>query len=45
MTIDENLLDGDQVGGTVTALNVFTRDGDGAWKLIAHHGSPVASRS
>jgi ketosteroid isomerase-like protein len=45
VTVDENLLDGDQVAGTVTSLNVFARDRDGAWKLIAHHGSPVAPRS
>jgi ketosteroid isomerase-like protein len=41
VTIDENLLDGDQVGGTVTALNVYVRDDDGRWRLVAHHGSPV----
>lgn len=44
VTVDEDLLDGDQVGGTVTAINVFTRDSDG-WKLVAHHGSPVAQHS
>jgi ketosteroid isomerase-like protein len=45
VTVDENLLDGDQVAGTVTALNVFVRDDDGVWRLIAHHGSPVAQRT
>jgi ketosteroid isomerase-like protein len=53
VTVDENLLDGQgggaggdlEVGGTVTALNVFVRDAtSGAWKLVAHHGSPVAQR-
>ena len=44
VTVDENLLDGDEVGGTVTAINVFGRDPDGNWKLVAHHGSPVAQR-
>lgn len=45
VTCDENLLDGDDVGGTVAALNVFASDGDGRWLLVAHHGSPVANRS
>lgn len=38
---DENLLDND-LSGTVAALNVFTRHADGAWRLVAHHASPVA---
>ncbi len=42
VTVDENLLDGEEVGGTVTALNVFVRDDAGRWKLVAHHGSAVA---
>jgi ketosteroid isomerase-like protein len=45
VTVDENLLDGDAVAGTVTALNVFLRSDDGRWRLVAHHGSPVAQRS
>lgn len=45
VTVDENLLDGDQVGGTVTSLNLFVRGDDGAWRMVAHHGSPVAQRS
>ena len=45
VTIDENLLDGQEVAGTVTAMNVFARAADGTWKLVAHHGSPVAQRS
>jgi ketosteroid isomerase-like protein len=45
VSVDENLLDGDQVAGTVTALNLFARTDAGEWKLIAHHGSPVAQRS
>jgi len=28
-------------GGTVAALNVFVRVG-ARWRLVAHHGSPVA---
>jgi ketosteroid isomerase-like protein len=45
VTVDENLLDGDAVAGTVTALNVFLRSDDGRWRLVAHHGSPVAQRT
>jgi hypothetical protein len=41
VSLDENLL-GDQVGGTVAALNLFVRDGD-TWRMIAHHGSTVAA--
>lgn len=41
--VDENLLDGDDIGGTVSSINVFVR-ADGGWKLVAHHGSPVAQR-
>jgi len=44
VTVDENLLDGEEVAGTVTALNVFVRGDDGRWRLVAHHGSPVAQR-
>lgn len=43
VTVDENLLDAEPgaVAGTVTALNVFVRSDD-RWRLVAHHGSPVA---
>jgi ketosteroid isomerase-like protein len=41
VTVDENII-GDQTGSTVSALNVFVRT-DGAWRLVAHHGSPVMS--
>ena len=44
VTIDENLLDGERVGGTVTALNLFARTDDGRWLMVAHHGSPVVDR-
>jgi ketosteroid isomerase-like protein len=44
VTVDENLLDGEEVGGTVTALNVFVQGDGGRWRLVAHHGSPVATR-
>lgn len=39
-TVDENLLDVEG-SGTVAALNLFVRSGD-RWRLVAHHGSPVA---
>jgi ketosteroid isomerase-like protein len=42
VTCDENILGGDGgSGGTVAALNLYGREG-GRWKLLAHHGSPVA---
>lgn len=42
VTLDENLL-GDQGGGTVAALNLFTRvDGGGRWRMVVHQASPVA---
>jgi len=40
VTVDENLL-GDQGGTTVAALNLFTRDDAGRWRLVVHHGSAV----
>jgi ketosteroid isomerase-like protein len=42
VSCDENILAGEgDVGGTVAAFNLFTRT-DGGWKMVAHHGSPVA---
>jgi ketosteroid isomerase-like protein len=41
VSVEENLI-GEGLGGTVAALNVFRRS-DGRWRLVAHHGSPVAS--
>ena len=43
VTVDENLI-GEQLGGTVAALNVFTRD-DERWRMVVHHGSPVVPTS
>lgn len=48
VSVDENLLAADVGGGggstgTVAALNVFVRDA-GEWRMVAHHGSPVAPR-
>lgn len=39
VSCDENILD-EQVGGTVAALNLFTRT-DAGWRLLVHHGSSV----
>jgi ketosteroid isomerase-like protein len=44
VTVDENLISADG-GGTVAALNVFVRSADGRWRLVAHHGAPVAPQS
>jgi len=43
VTLEENLI-GDGLSGTVTAINVFRRHGD-RWRIVVHHGSPVASTS
>ncbi|MBM3692657.1 MAG: nuclear transport factor 2 family protein [Actinobacteria bacterium] len=46
VTVDEHILqaaagdDDGLAGGHVTALNLFVRAGD-AWRMVAHHGSPV----
>jgi ketosteroid isomerase-like protein len=45
VTVDEDLLDGEEVGGTVAALNVFVRGDNGRWLLVAHNGSAVATRT
>jgi len=41
VSVDENILS-DDVGGTVAALNVLARLDEG-WKVVVHHGSPVAA--
>lgn len=43
VTVDENLIAGD-AGTTVAALNLFRRV-DGVWRVVAHHGSPVAPQA
>jgi ketosteroid isomerase-like protein len=40
VTLDENLIS-DQVGATVATVNVFRRIDD-RWRMVLHHGSPVA---
>ncbi|MGH9226115.1 MAG: nuclear transport factor 2 family protein [Acidimicrobiales bacterium] len=42
VTVDENILDADGAT-TVAALNVFARDPEGQWQMVAHHGSPVTA--
>lgn len=42
VSVDENILDTDGAA-TVAALNLFTRDEDGGWRIVAHHGSPVTA--
>ncbi|HEY9555663.1 MAG TPA: nuclear transport factor 2 family protein [Acidimicrobiales bacterium] len=42
VTVDENLIGADG-GGTVAALNVFVSS-EGRWRIVAHHGAPVAQQ-
>ncbi|MGQ0434160.1 MAG: nuclear transport factor 2 family protein [Microthrixaceae bacterium] len=44
VTVDENLITAEMGGGTVAALNLFVREAAG-WRLVAHHGSPVAPQT
>jgi ketosteroid isomerase-like protein len=39
----ENLLADGEVRGSVAVINVFARRSDGAWRMVAHHGSPVVA--
>jgi ketosteroid isomerase-like protein len=41
----ENLLGPDGPLGTVAALNLFAKQPDGTWLIVAHHGSPVAAHT
>jgi len=44
VTVDENIL-GEESGGTVASMNVFVAASGGSgpgWRMVAHHGSPVA---
>lgn len=43
VTVEENLVDA-AATGTIAATNVFARDGEGEWKLVVHHGSPIVGR-
>jgi ketosteroid isomerase-like protein len=42
VTVDENLL-GAGTGGTVAAVNVFARVAE-QWRMVVHHGGPVADQ-
>ena len=43
VSCDENILSAaGTAGGTVAALNIFAR-GEDRWRMVAHHGSPVAT--
>lgn len=42
VSVDENLI-GESIGGTVAALNLFVFV-DGRWRMVVHHGAPVADR-
>lgn len=42
VSVDENILDAEGAT-TVAALNVFARQDDGGWLMVAHHGSPVTA--
>ena len=42
VSVDENLIGGG-VGGTVAAMNLFVRE-DTGWRMVAHHGAPVADQ-
>lgn len=39
--VQENILASGTVSGSLTALNIFGRQSDGSWRMLAHHGSPV----
>ena len=39
VSLDENLLG--ERSSTVTSINIFRRQADGRWLMVAHHGSPV----
>ena len=43
VAVDENLIGGG-VGGTIAAMNLFVRDRTDAWRMVAHHGAPVADQ-
>lgn len=42
VSVDENILDADGAT-TVAALNLWARQPDGSWRMVAHHGSPVTA--
>jgi ketosteroid isomerase-like protein len=42
VALDENLIGEGGASGTVAAINVLVRGEDAHWRLVVHHGSPVA---
>lgn len=40
VTCDENIV-GSAGTSTATTVNIFLADAKGAWRMVAHHGSPV----
>jgi len=45
VSVDENILAEAQPVTTVAALNVFVRAGEGGWRMVAHHASPVTAEA
>jgi ketosteroid isomerase-like protein len=41
VSASENLLTASGPQGSVAVINVFARQPDGGWRMVAHHGSPV----
>jgi len=41
VTVDENILQNGNAT-TAAALNLFVRDDLGAWRMVAHHASPIS---
>ena len=37
----ENILADGGMQGSIVVINVFSRGGDGVWRMVSHHGSPV----
>jgi ketosteroid isomerase-like protein len=44
VAVDENILQSTNAT-TVAALNLFIRDDDGQWRMVAHHASPVSDNA
>jgi ketosteroid isomerase-like protein len=44
VTCTENIIGPEGPRGTVAALNLFVRAGNGEWQMVAHHGGGVATR-
>ena len=42
VTCEEGILGASGASSAVAAINLFARGGDGVWRMVGHHGSPVA---